>query len=317
MKKFIFLKLILIMSTFVYSAFYYVPEFGDVLGVGGCGAVSTDSQSIFYNPAGLAGVSKNPEAFFSYNKHLVTEGIDINIYHLGFAYPVKFGFITNKRVGGRYKRYIVPVKFTFGVGSYGLDVNDGLYKENVYILSFAVRNDFRIGRFKQYLLTGINLKFLSLSYGKDDYTQIDPVFNSGYSKYSYTADLGFIYGFAKNLNFGLSLLNIIPTDVGLKDKEDLKLATSFAVRYRIYNTEILTEVKLRDKFEDFAVGIRQNLLNNNLKLSLGVNTTQVNFALGYKFLISKNFIIQPTYTLSYPYYMSTSGTHNIVIKIKW
>ena len=301
------------MSTFVYSAFYYVPEFGDILGVGGCGAVSTDSQSIFYNPAGLAGVSKNPEAFFSYNKHLVTEGVDINIYHLGFAYPVRFGIITKKKVQNKYKKYLLPIKFTFGIGISGLDVDNGLYKENVYILSFATK--------MWQLLTGVNLKILGLSYGEDEYTKIDPVFEKTYSKYSYTADIGMIYELRK-IGFGLSLMNIIPADVVLsKEKsnktETVKLATSFAVKYKIFRTvEVLTEIKLKDKLEDIAVGLKQNLLNNNLKLAAGVNTTQASFSFGYKFVL-QNFIVEPVYTISYPYYMSTYGTHNVVVKIKW
>lgn len=68
-------------------------------------------------------------------------------------------------------------------------------------------------------------------------------------------------------------MNIIPADVVLsKEKsnkaETVKLATSFAVKYKIFRTvEVLTEIKLKDKLEDIAVEVKQNLLNNDFETS--------------------------------------------------
>lgn len=298
-----------IISNFVYSAFYYGQEFADILGVGGCGTVVLGSQAIFFNPAGLTGVSKNPEAFFSYNKHLITEGVDIDIYHTGFVYPIKFAIVTQKKEKNKYKKYLLPVKFTVGIGIFGIDVEDGLYKENVYVLAIATK--------MRKLLTGINFKILGLSYGKNEYTEIDPVFEKTYSKYSYTADIGFIYEFER-IGFGLSLMNIIPADVALANKTEIvKLATNFAVKYKILKTvDVLTEVKLRDKFEDISFGFKQKLLNDNLNLAAGINTAQINFSFSYRIFL-QNFVIEPIYTISYPYNISTYGTHNLTIKIRW
>jgi hypothetical protein len=51
-------------------------------------------------------------------------------------------------------------------------------------------------------------------------------------------------------------------------KQRVKLATSFAVKYKIFRTvEVLTEIKLKDKLEDIAVEVKQNLLNNDFEIS--------------------------------------------------
>jgi|GEM_PF-6844904 hypothetical protein len=51
-------------------------------------------------------------------------------------------------------------------------------------------------------------------------------------------------------------------------KQRVKLTTSFAVKYKIFRTvEVLTEIKLRDKLEDIAVEVKQNLLNNDFETS--------------------------------------------------
>lgn len=51
-------------------------------------------------------------------------------------------------------------------------------------------------------------------------------------------------------------------------KQRVKLATSFAVKYKIFRTvEVLTEIKLKNELEDITVGVRQNLLNNDFEIS--------------------------------------------------
>jgi hypothetical protein len=51
-------------------------------------------------------------------------------------------------------------------------------------------------------------------------------------------------------------------------KQRVKLTTSFVVKYKIFRTvEVLTEIKLRDKLENIAVEVKQNLLNNDFETS--------------------------------------------------
>jgi hypothetical protein len=49
---------------------------------------------------------------------------------------MKFSIITKKKV---QNKYLMAIEFTFGISISGLDVDNGLYKENVYILSFATK----------------------------------------------------------------------------------------------------------------------------------------------------------------------------------
>ncbi|MFN3551359.1 MAG: type IX secretion system membrane protein PorP/SprF, partial [Endomicrobiia bacterium] len=219
--------LVLVINYKIFSAFYYIPEFGEVYGSGGCGAVNYGNvESIFYNPAGLAGITKYKEFVSSFNKHLYIEGVDINVYNLGYAMPLKFGLVRYKKVGNKYKKYVIPVEFTLGLGIYGMDVNSGLYKENIYLLSVASKIEFKN---KSNILYGGSLKILSLGYGKDEYTIRDSVFSSGYQKTSFSIDLGIIYLMKNNLSLGLSVSNVLKADVGLKDKEELKPAINFGL----------------------------------------------------------------------------------------
>ncbi len=309
--------LVLIISYKMFSAFYYIPEFGEVYGSGGCGAVNYGNvESIFYNPAGLAGMTKYKELVSSFNKHLYIEGVDINIYNLGYAMPVKFGLVKTKKVDNKYKRYIIPLKFTLGLGIYGMDVNSGLYKENIYLFSIASKIDFRNKKSKNSILYGASLKILSLGYAKDEYTITDTVFSSGYNKTAFTLDIGMIYLIKQSLFFGLNFANILPADVGLKDKEEIKPAINFGLGYKFFMSEILTEVRFRDKVEDYIIGYRHSFFNNKLRFSIGTNTTTGNFSLRYRFKLN-SVILEPVYSFSYPYNMQTYGSHNITLKFKF
>ncbi|MDI6641856.1 MAG: hypothetical protein QME68_06060, partial [Elusimicrobiota bacterium] len=68
---------------------------------------------------------------------------------------------------------------------------DSYYTENTITVSCAKKLKF--------VHTGLNLKYMTKNYGKDIYTEIDPVFKEkGYSKNSFGIDLGLLYHINEN-----------------------------------------------------------------------------------------------------------------------
>lgn len=316
-KIIVVLLLIYLFTNFLISAFYYIPEFGEVYGIGGAGTVGSIGgvESVFYNPAGLAEL-KNKEFVSSYNKHIITEGADINIYNLGYVLPIKFGVKTAERKlpDGRIVKYVLPINFAAGIGIYGMDVNSGLYKENIYYLAIGGK----LGNTSEFanIFYGVTAKILTLSYDSDDYTKMDPVFKKGYKKDTFTLDTGIAYTVNKNIIFGLNIVNLLPADVGIKEKENLKTAFNFGCKYRFYSSEILFEIRYRNKIEDYILGYRQGLFKNKFYISAGINSSTANLSLKYR-IYTPNFIIEPIYSFSYPYEMISYGSHNVTLKIKF
>ncbi|MCS7151765.1 MAG: type IX secretion system membrane protein PorP/SprF [Endomicrobia bacterium] len=303
----------------IFSAFYNLPEFGEVYGVGGAGSVGSigSVESIFYNPAGLA-ILKRQEFISSYNRHIYTDGVDIDIYNIGYAIPLNYDiFVGRKVVRGRSVRNILPLRLGLGVGVYGMDVNNGLYKENIYSLVCSSKID--VINKRQYLLYGISLKLLGLEYGSDEYTRRDPVFSRGYSRYSFTLDIGFGYFINNSIIFGINFVNLLPAEIGIEDskKELVKSRYHFGCSYRFYYSEVLAEIRLSDvKVEEYVVGYRQAFFKNKLRVSFGVNSSSANFSVKYKIKTNK-MILEPVYSFSYPYNLISFGSHNLTLKIKF
>jgi hypothetical protein len=189
---------------------------------GAYAGLADDVYSIYHNPAGLASM---PQAEFAaqYSRLFVglTDNSNLNQSFLAVARPMKF----KKDYG------------TLGAGLLRLDLA-GLYQESTFILSYS-----KYGLLP-YLSAGINLKYLRLMYGQDDYTMnaldnngnatgsADSLFTTyGNSVGKMDADLGFQYKIAHNYRVGLMISNITEPNLALQTDVVAKLPRAYKLGF--------------------------------------------------------------------------------------
>jgi len=207
-------------------------------------AIADDTYSVYYNPAGLAGL-KNPEAASSMGKMFMnlSDNSDIGDTNLMFAYPAKFAALG------------------LGVKKFSLD---GYYAENQYTFAAA-------RRFK-YFDIGVSFKQMTVEYASTKYTAnaidnttglagsvADPVFASGLSKSGFGVDAGLLKN-AGNFRFGVAAQNIVSPDMGLKEtyKLPLRIKTGIALIKRGY--KVSAEYNKEDESGSFRLGAELNVL---------------------------------------------------------
>ena len=160
---------------------------------GAYAAQSEGVSSLFYNPAGIIGITRY-EAALSEQKLLMglTDGSSLSRMGIGVGTPVF--------IGGTY----------WGTAAFGMDTLslDSLYSESRMRLGYAYP-------VKENIWAGISLARLGVTYGSDQYTSINPVLASATGKSAMGIDLGVIYSL-DSLDLGLSILNANEPDLGIK-----------------------------------------------------------------------------------------------------
>ena len=318
MKKIIFILFIISNS---YSAFEYqnftarAIVFNDSYV-----AISDESGGSFYNPAGIAKIN-NFEIGGTYA--LLNTGLELesqNIFCFNSALKIK-------NIGN----------FAFNWASLNIK---SLYSENSFVLTYATKitNLFKINETTiKDMHLGINLKYLGHSYYMKE-IDFDPVFENKNSKYSFTIDTGILNTFyIKNIpfNFGLSIFNILPGDVGLIEKESLPLTIKLGVSHYLQHYDFLKFFRKENtilafgisykmisemtEYYDISLAWENTFFNKIFVFRTGFNLESFNFGLGinYKFNnLIKNFMLD--YSFTFPFYIkNTNGTHTISTMIKF
>lgn len=170
-------------------------------------ALANDVYSVYYNPAGMAQL---PQAEFGAQYSRMFVGLDdnsnLNQSFFGVARPMKF----SKDYG------------TLGLGWLKFELA-GLYQENTIFMSWA-----KYGLIPK-TSVGLNVKYLKLNYGEDNYTRnavIDDFGNTGgradnlFEKFGYSVgkldfDLGFQARIGGNYRVGLMISNITQANIAL------------------------------------------------------------------------------------------------------
>ncbi|HBU69313.1 MAG TPA: hypothetical protein DEE98_02905 [Elusimicrobia bacterium] len=196
MKKLIISIIFLFLSGPVYCAFDDIDIGPIATSLGGaCYAKTNDIISgVFYNPAGLVGIMRK-EISASHEKLLygLSDNSSIARSLVVFGSPLS--------LGGNYLG-------NMGIGWNSLSL-DSLYREDAIKLNYAYS-------LRHNLLIGFGVSNFMVTYGNDEYTMINPVFDNGYSKTAMGVDLGLIYTFRNNVYAGVSAQNINEPDLGLK-----------------------------------------------------------------------------------------------------
>lgn len=165
---------------------------------------------------------------------------------------------------------------------------------------------------------GINLKYLQLIYGEDDYTRIDPVFIEATSKTAFDFDFGFIIFPIENLNMAIVLNNLNSADIGILEVSKVQPSIKFGVAYTEESLRLSFETKQEKEKNKYSLGIEKSFLGEILSMRLG-------FGLGdkqYKKITTgfgtaiKSFSLD--YALDYGLggVENTGGTHYLTLSYK-
>jgi len=167
------------------------------------------------------------------------------------------------------------------------------------------------------LKTGISVKYLHLKYYFSDYlTQFFNKDSSGRLNIDWGADISFF----KYFRSGISLINLIPTKIGIRDKERLATMIKYGLSYMRKKLIIAGEVSSRFqqwkdfyKIEGWGFGIERKI-NNSIKFRMGINSNEVSIGSGYSFYI-KNKLVVIDYAFLYYYLSLTEHTLSIGFRI--
>ncbi|MFH1957923.1 MAG: type IX secretion system membrane protein PorP/SprF [bacterium] len=274
-------------------------------------AVADDVHSVYYNPAGLAGLTKY-EVASSYGKLFwgLTDNSNINVSFLAGAAPVS-------RLRG-----------VVGIGINQLKL-DNLYWEDQYILTYGREiNSERFGMFS----IGSSLKILSHKFGRDDYTDNaidetgvshdgvpDPVFEGGRGKTSFAVDFGVIKNYNK-MKMGISLLNINQPSVGLSDKGDrVPFGFKSGFSHKGEKSTLAFEFSRKDGDNILRSGLELSVFEKfDFRCGLEIGSrdfANINFGFGYR--IENKFFVDYSFILPAMGVRETYGTHRVSLNAKF
>lgn len=253
----------------------------------------TDLNGFLLNPAALGGV-RRWELFANYNK----------LYN---------GLSDGSNVG----RQVVAVGAPFRWGTLAAGINNftggPVYSEGDTFLGFgkpAAHNK---------IWWGVTLHSLSVKYGTDQYTQMNPVLKKTASKTAMGMDLGMIY-FAKDHSWGLSILHANEPDMGIKytSKVDRKIHLSYGFKpVKPLSLDAgLSKVGSDTRFRFGAEGHRARS-RFSLRGGFDIGTRDYrnfSFGIGYK---SKNLQFDYAMTLPLSGVASTLGNQQVGFTARW
>jgi hypothetical protein len=248
-------------------------------------AIADDSEAVFAQPAGLSLIGAK---------------------HFSVSYGRLFAGLSDQSViGNSILAFSMPVKeenaVAIGYKNTGLD---GYYAEQSVIIG-AARNLF------QQLSAGVNFKYLTLRYGQDDYTKLDPVFASGYDKSGFDLDLGLLYRPFEKLSFGYSRQNLLGADLGLSQAYQVGGLDHLGGAYREKDLTLAAETIFSSDKNIFAFGAEKSFFDRALSLRFGCSILNSGFnkITGGVGFVYKNFGID--YAIDFPVngIENTSGTH--------
>jgi len=279
------------------------------LGKSGVAAASGVSE-IFVNPAGLSLMDDN-EIIFEYQKPFLGSeepGYDIPGYHsidiskgcaaVGISLPESAGYLS-----------------VF----YGMFDSNSQYRESAYGLGYSrPLDDIILKESGERFFVGANFKYLSVDYRSDDYTE---EFFSRYGGGStgFAADFGLKYSPSEDINFGLSLINALSSDLGLlyenKPEQQMYFGSAFKASRRL---ELLLSYSQKASYpgSNFHLGASYEIVRDQCELLLGGNKNEITAGFGINFKDKPDILII-NYAYSFPLMLSDNyGTHGISVLFK-
>ena len=320
MKRFIYYclhptpyTLLLILALLLPTPYTLHPAFQDTgwgTRAGGMGntftAIANEPSATLWNPAGIAQLEML-ETQCMYNK-LFAGLDDVNLTQM-FAAGV----------------------YPTGTGAFGFTITDfalwGFYRENTISASYA-RDFAEMLNLNFPLMAGLNLKYLTHSYTLDDRTKAldDPVFDKT-SAGGFTPDIGFLLK-PSNFSFGLSALNILQPDVGLKTEDKVPMLVKFGTAYRIGDLAFFENItptvdvsyrKPADNDADMKIsgGVETWFNYNTWSARFGGNDRELSLGFSYNKMFKESGL-QLDYAFLLPLQLSgTSGSHRLSLTFRY
>jgi outer membrane protein OmpA-like peptidoglycan-associated protein len=272
-------------------------------------AVADDGYALYYNSAGLS-LLNDIEVGTTYGR--LFAGLRDSLQQAIFvvSYPLK-------NIG------------TIGFGYTGFSVvdasNNALYNEDIAAISVG-KNMSEI--FKLPIHVGINLKLLSKTYGRDEYSQYYTVLEKyGYRKNSLTADVGFIYAITEENIVGVSIHNVTQPNTGVYYTNILPLTFYGGIARKIKTLTLGLSISYQHQVLTSAnFGVEKWFLHKMYKtlairggLGIGTNEYKVlTLGVGYYPRISRMWGIGIDYAFVYPFSgIKNVTTHWVSVKVAY
>ena len=269
-----------------------------------------DVSSMMLNPAGLAYV-KGSEFLFEYQKlYLGTSRPEVDIpgyYNVDVSKgDFAVGFPLPKNIGG--------------FGFYYTELNGtGLYRENTYSFCYArTLEEIFLKEKEEEFSYGFALKYLTLTYIKDEYT------NDFFEKYGdessgFASDVCIMYSPVRDLDFGLSLLNVMSSDLGLRYENKPEKMMFFGLAYRLNNgLKLSSAYSQKDSYpnNNFHFGMQTMPFFDTLTLRAGANRNEGSFGFSFDFKGLGGFY-KIDYVFSMPLEMKdNNGSHGMALSFE-
>jgi len=263
-------------------------------------AQSEGGSSLFYNPAGIIGLTRY-EAALSQEKLLMglSDGSSLLRGGLAFGAPLVFK------------------DAYWGSAAFGWDTLslDSLYSESRMRLGYAYP-------VKENIWVGLALARLGVTYGTDAYTKLNPVLSSVREKSAMGVDLGVIYSM-RALDLGLSIQNANEPDLGIKypNKVDRKISLGLALKREAFTWDfdvVVSGKDLRLK-SGTEIPIMAETLKNSVKarggFSLGSRDYRaVSVGFGYS---GGDYRVDYSFVYPLSGISGTIGSHQLGIVVAW
>ncbi|MBI4655947.1 MAG: type IX secretion system membrane protein PorP/SprF [Elusimicrobia bacterium] len=284
-------------------------------------AIADDVYAIYYNPAGLALISRQ-ELATSYTRHLMglSDGSNLGTSFIGFVHPLKEG------QGG------------VGISWQQFNLDGSLYQEQALAISYGniLLKDLWLGD----LYAGVNLKNLRRSFGKTAEAdnalsglmatgQADPVLTGKRSVNTPDVDIGFLYRMQKHYSAGLSVMHLTQPDMSFSsaDSDALPLNIKFGLNYRSLLSNVAVQYETRkspiqEQDHRLTLGAERWfpwLLVGNVggraALSMGSRDfKQVTAGLSYQ---NRRFAVDYGFSLPLNSIVSIAGTHRLSFSVRF
>ncbi|MBN2543835.1 OmpA family protein [bacterium] len=270
-------------------------------GMGGAfTAISNDGNALEWNPAGVT----------SYKYHM---------FH--GDYSRLFLGVDNDNLNEGFVGYVHHLK---GI-HLGLSVKSlftKIYRKNVvgFTAGREIFTNFSVGTRFKLIMDSFNENEFYFINGEDENPLDDPVFGNGYGKTGFALDFGALYQPIRDLQFGVSVLDILEPDMALSpdlvsgednsSKKPMKFRFGAAYDYRDYltaSTDIYYDTQnLGGKGFGFALGVESwaLLANRDLGLRTGYDHERF-YAVGLSYRFHIPFPLRVDYSFMYP--LSSAG----------
>jgi len=298
-------KIVLLLTMLISASCYgsFDQHYGSArpISLGGAFAGLSDTgDAMYYNPAGLAQVTR-PEMMGAYSKMYVglDDNSNLSFGNLSITYPFKRApkySTDNKTVSGEGIRSDLGVMGTVGLGVDMFSL-DSYYNETVMGLYYG-------GRVSNMFLVGLGVKYLTIGYGSDAYTAINPVFAGGLTKSAVSFDAGLMALLSSHFSAGLAVKDANSPDMGLKYEDLVSRKITVGGAYRNTGYNITADVGM-DSLNNtkFSAGGEKWFMNNMLAVRAGFGIgsrkySRINTGFGYE---GENIF------LDYAFYYPLSG----------